>query len=391
MRPGTDPAGPAPAPPARHAHALTPGDHYSPRTGSATATVVRGLMSAHLAAGGSGAVAVARGTYADRYGEGEVVEYEITPAPTRMQQAGDVLQGWCSLRRRHAAGWYRNALRAAVSAGPDVVVLHNAAGAYSELPGRPAAVLYCHNDLFRTYGRREAQVVAASFDRIVCVSDWLAERVREATRSAMADRVHRVHNGVDPEQWKAGERAQRERLRLLFVGRVIPEKGAHLLLDALARVPNLDVAVRIVGSQGFDPTAPLSRYERSLRRQAAALRQDVTFSGFVDRPSLVAEMHQADLLVVPSDWDEPFGLTVLEGMAAELPVVAAAAGGIPEAAGSAALLVPRGEVGVLADALVHVVTDEAARRELALASATRAAQMTWSNVYPQLLQALRGL
>jgi glycosyltransferase involved in cell wall biosynthesis len=390
MLPGTDPAAPAPSRPGRHAHVLTPGDHYSPRTGSATATVVRGLLSAHLAAGGSGAVAVARGTYPDRYPEGEVVQYDMAPAPTRSQQAGDVLQGWYSLRRRHAAGWYRNALSAAVSAGPDVVVLHNATAVYSELPGRPAAVLYCHNDLFRTYGRREAQAVAASFDRIVCVSDFLAERVRKAV-PAMADRVHRVHNGVDAEQWKTGERAQRERLRLLFVGRVIPEKGAHLLLDALARTPDLDVTARIVGSQGFDRAAPLSSYERSLRRRAAALRQEVTFSGFVDRPALVAEMHQADLLVVPSDWDEPFCLTVLEGMAAELPVVAAAAGGLPEAAGGAAVLVPRGEVGSLADALVHVVTDDAARRQLALASAARAAQMTWSNVYPQLLHALRGL
>lgn len=374
----------------RHAHVLTPGDHYSPRTGSATATVVHGLMSAHLASGGSGVVAVARGTYEERYPVGGTVEYRLGAAPSRSRKLLDVASSRAGGRRRGAAAWYEPAIAAAAGAAPDVVFVHNGAGASSIVPARPPAVLYCHNDLLRTYTRREAEGALSSFAGVVCVSDWLADRVREAA-PATADRVHRVHNGVDPAFWQRRQTTPRRRLRVLFVGRIIRDKAPHLLLDAFATIPHIEAEVRIVGSRGFDRSAPHSRYERKLRERAANLRQVVTFAPFTDRAAMPVEMHQADVLVVPSDWDEPFCLTILEGMAAGVPVIAASTGGIPEAAGGAALMVPRGDIVALAGAIEQLVDDESLRRTYAALGVRRAEQMSWGNVYPQLQGAVVGL
>lgn len=374
----------------RHAHVLTPGDHYSPRTGSATATVVHGLMSAHVATGNSGVVAVARGTYEDRYPFGETVEYALGAAPSRSRKLLDVLASRAGGRRRSAAAWYEPAIAAAAGTAPDLLFVHNGTGASSVVPVQPPTVLYCHNDLLRTYTRREAEGALSSFARVICVSDWLAERVREAA-PAIADRVHRVHNGVDAAFWQRKETTPSGRLRILFVGRVIRHKAPHLLLDALATIPHVDAEVRIIGSRGFDSSAPHSRYERQLRARAANLRQAVTFAPFTDRAALPHEMHQADVLVVPSDWDEPFCLTVLEGMAAGVPVIASSTGGIPEAAGGAAVLVPRGDIAALAGAIEQLVDDECMRRAYGARGARRAEQMSWMHVYPQLQAAVDGL
>jgi len=177
---------------------------------------------------------------------------------------------------------------------------------------------------------------------------------------------------------------------ILFVGRVVPEKGAHLLLEAARAIagPSRQFRVQIVGSTGFSPTAPLSRYEEDLRRLANPLGRRVEFIPFLDRGAIVEVYRRASIQCVPSNWDEPFGLTTLEGMATGLAVVGSRRGGIPEAGGSAIEYFDPADRSALAEVLAWLIDDHRARVDLGKRGRARAEELSWENQYKKLVATL---
>jgi glycosyltransferase involved in cell wall biosynthesis len=157
-------------------------------------------------------------------------------------------------------------------------------------------------------------------------------------------------------------------LRIGMVGRIAPWKGQHLFLEAFARAfpTGADQAV-VIGAALFGEDA----YEAELHALVARLGIGgrVEFTGFVD--DVVAALGRLDALVHASVIPEPFGLVVAEGMAAGLPVVAAAAGGPLEVVtdGIDGLLFAPGDVDALASALRELKDGELRSR---LGSAAKA-------------------
>ncbi|MEK8227855.1 glycosyltransferase [Oerskovia sp. M15] len=86
-------------------------------------------------------------------------------------------------------------------------------------------VLYAHNQLLRTYGRRELVRTLAPVHRIVCVSGFLADETASLLPPTLRDRVVVVHNGVDAESGQAERAPRGDVLHVVFVGRMIPDKG----------------------------------------------------------------------------------------------------------------------------------------------------------------------
>lgn len=102
-----------------------------------------------------------------------------------------------------------------------------------------------------------------------------------------------------------------------YIGRLVPEKGVSVLLEACRRLPSSGWQLRVAGR------APNG--DADLRAQAAGL--PVEFVGFVNPAEFLAGI---DVLVVPSIWQEPFGLTIVEAYAAGVPVIGADSGGVAE-------------------------------------------------------------
>jgi glycosyltransferase involved in cell wall biosynthesis len=129
---------------------------------------------------------------------------------------------------------------------------------------------------------------------------------------------------------------------LIFVGRLVSDKGADLLLEALRMLAARGVSRRltVVG------TGP----ERE-RLEAMAQGLDVRFVGMLAEAELARAFNAHRVLVVPSRWEEPFGLVALEGLACGCAVVASSGGGLPEAVGPFGRTFPNNDAAALADAL----------------------------------------
>jgi glycosyltransferase involved in cell wall biosynthesis len=154
--------------------------------------------------------------------------------------------------------------------------------------------------------------------------------------------------------------------RIGIVGRIAPWKGQDIFLEAAARLRRSGVAARfcIVGAPMFGEEL----FEQQLRERATSLglMDHIEFLGFSDVPPVLRSL---DILVHASKTAEPFGQVIIEGMAAELPVVASDGGGAREIIenGRTGILVPRGDAAALAEALAGLLTQPERARSLAAA------------------------
>ncbi|MBM3464190.1 MAG: glycosyltransferase [Armatimonadetes bacterium] len=172
------------------------------------------------------------------------------------------------------------------------------------------------------------------------------------------DRLRVVYNGIDASEFEVApaEIARDGKFLVGLFGRLAPWKGQHVLLEALALAPDVDAIV--VGDALFGEDA----YAAKIRRLADQSR--VRLLGF--RPDAYALVRACDAIVHTSVAPEPFGRVVVEGMLAGRPVVAAAAGGVPEIVedGVSGLLVPPGDAAALAAALGRLRDDPALCKRL---------------------------
>ena len=369
---------------------------YSAKTGNAMSTKIRAQARAHEAMGGRTYVVVSDRRRHD-YPEGTLVRYASTRSPARewftdVERRLDAACGLTLGRRPFVARFHRDAL-GAVPADAKALVVYNYAGAITHRLARDfdgKIVLHLGNDVFRSWRPAEVRRVIARTHVTVAVSDYLAETVVERLGSR-PDNLHVLRNGVDTGCFSPSARpADRQGMppTILFVGNVVPHKGAHNLVAAarvLARTTR-NFRVRIVGSSGLRPTEGLSAYERELRQAAAPLGDLVEFTPFVDRHALPTVYADADVFCMPVDWQEPAGQVVTEAMASGLPVVSARSGGIPEYLGPEGVYVDPRRADRLAEALHDLVTDPGERARRGRALRRRAESMTWERNVQELMR-----
>lgn len=153
------------------------------------------------------------------------------------------------------------------------------------------------------------------------------------------------------------------RVRLLFVGRGVPNKAQHHLITALAalRQAGVDAELHLVGTwEGMEP------YEERCRALVRDLGvgEHVDFAGSVDDRRLARAYAQSDCFVCLSD-HEGYCVPLIEAMAAGLPIVAFAAGAVPETVGDAGLLLDAKDPSLVSEAIQEVVRNPALSARMA--------------------------
>lgn len=180
-----------------------------------------------------------------------------------------------------------------------------------------------------------------------------------------------VHNGIDADEPAGPAPSWLPERYVLGVGRLVRTKGFDLLLDAFAAAAQAGTDL-VIGGDGPERAALASR------AAALGLTDRVHLPGRLSRPEVVTVMARAAVLVVPSRI-EAFGITVLEGWRAGVPVIATAHGGPPEfvSDGETGLVVDPTDVGALARAITRLLGDPSLARRLGEAGREAAARFTW--------------
>jgi len=354
------------------------------------------------------------------------VEYRPVPSGGDAWLATALKRPWRFLdakRPLFASGFYypsyiRHVARHLRRAPCDIVHIHNLSQFVPLIrSSSPAAAIVLHmhcewlTQLDRAMVARRLQMA----DLVLGCSRYITTKIREAFPQ-FASRCRTVPNAVDVRSFAAvpgDAQPRRNGPRLLFVGRISPEKGLHVLLEAFRQVADQhpQAHLEIVGPDAVAPrefivalsdqamVADLARfypasYLSHLKRQVSGNgRGTVAFAGRLEHSRLVAQYKRADILVSPSLSDAS-SMPAIEAMAVGLPVVATRVGGVPELVqdGRTGLLVNPGDPDALADAISRLLVDEELRRSMGRAGRERAArEFSWERVANDLLVQYREL
>jgi spore coat protein SA len=206
--------------------------------------------------------------------------------------------------------------------------------------------LSLHNEMF-PQKKINATLATACIDRvsfITTVSDFIACGVKELYPFA-ANKLHPVYSAVDcsiyKPIWENEKDSPRSVLRakyglqnrktILYVGRLTPKKGTHIVLDAMASVmkshPN--TALMIIGSKWYGGNES-TEYIQLLKKLSKDLAGPVIFTGFISPNEIPKYYSIGDIFVNMSQWQEPLARVHYEAMAAGLPIITTNRGGNAE-------------------------------------------------------------
>jgi glycosyltransferase involved in cell wall biosynthesis len=235
---------------------------------------------------------------------------------------------------------YRSVMRGLIArGGRDFDIIHN----HCLHPAPLAAAGELEIPMISTFHTPPIERVARTLQRTPAGNLSLAAVSRYAAKtwSLLGRDIHVVHNGVDVEDWHFGTGGS----RLVWSGRLVPEKGADLAIDAAALTGRaLDLAGPIIDREYFQ-----SEIE-------PRLGQNVRYLGHLTQRQLAHTVGRAAVALVTPRWDEPYGLVVAEALACGTPVAAFARGGIPEIVNNrCARLAPGNDVPALALAITEAL------------------------------------
>jgi len=209
-------------------------------------------------------------------------------------------------------------------------------------------------DMHRALSLPDALVTASSFQREMYRSYGVDER-----------KVHIIPYGLPTTAIAGTKRNASERLRVGFLGTLIPSKGAHVLLEAYRILARPDISLDFHGA--WVPFHGDTGYLDRLKKAAAAIPGDIQFHGRYEPEDVSRILSSLDVLVVPSVWYGSYSIVIREGFLAGVPVVASGHGAMAEAIehGVNGLLFAPGDAADLATQLRSLLEEPGLRERLA--------------------------
>ena len=282
----------------------------------------------------------------------------------------------------------------------DLIIVENRPGFVLKLKERTniPCILHLHNDFLCTETSRAKEIYDA-YHRIICVSDYITNRVQSISPSSIG-KCKTIYNAIDLQRVENTIPAKRDYLGLsekdfiiIFSGRLTEEKGILQLIQSIKRaqvIPSLKLV--IIGASSYGRDEQPTPYIKQLMAESEPIKDNVVFTGFVNYDQVLSFLKMADIAVIPSMWEEPFGLTVVEAMAAGLPLITTRSGGIPEICEGVATIVERDHiVNNLAAAILDLYQHPEKRKRMSAASLERSKLFDKETYAKNFFAALEGL
>ena len=370
---------------------LPPFEHYSPASGGALATIVLNHRRELLKRGYR--VSVLAPEFEGEKYRGENVEF------LKIKQRADlnIVQRFFSSKvrgrlKQHDLPYYEYYLKLVKpflkKFNPDIIIGFNDFSVSSEIKSiLPDAqiIIYLQNEHRRL---RQSEIHLNknldATDQIWGVSDYISHATQTDFPRA-ANKVLTLYNGVDNEMFSPRDNNLQssdlnEPIRVIYVGRTDATKGTDLVPRAVSQLKSEgeNVELTVAGSTWFyDHDRQNARpYIRELR--AALDAAGATYLGHVARADLPAILRQADVACVPSRFNEPFGLTALEGMASGCAMIVSNRGGLPEFCAGAAQIIEPDAPDEFTDALRQLVQNRELLNRYKKLGRARALEYDWS-------------
>ncbi len=235
--------------------------------------------------------------------------------------------------------------------------------------------------------------------RIICVSDFITNSVKAI--NPHDSKCITVYNGIDLTAFsKRLVNISRKEIGLdnhdfvmIYSGRINPEKGIKELTEAMSRLTNYpQIKLLIIGSSFYGDATEDDDFTKELRNNTVKIQNRIYFTGYIPYNDVPAYLKLADIAVVPSMWEEAFGLTVLEAMAAGLPLITTRSGGIPEICENVAYIIEREDiVNNLTKAIIHLYSHPKICAHMSELSVNRAQQFSKEKYAENFFKALNAI
>ena len=203
--------------------------------------------------------------------------------------------------------------------------------------------LHMHNSHLQPY-KVEKDKAIDNCDMIIAVSEFIKNEIIYNYPKAKSKTIV-WYNGVDI--YKFSKTVPEERIQnirdkykiksedkvIAYTGRIIEEKGVLELVKSFQQVKistDYECKLMLIGSSWYSDMVGMTDYQKRVFAESQKYEDAVIFTGYIDNDILPEYLAVADILVYPSLWNEPFGLTIVEGMSTGKPVVSIAKGGISE-------------------------------------------------------------
>jgi glycosyltransferase involved in cell wall biosynthesis len=278
---------------------------------------------------------------------------------------------------RHHRVMYAGLFRIIRELHPDFVLAVHAPENYATIQLLVARKLYLPSMDIGLFASRNIDLPAVGFPfKLAFMNgfcDWLTARsqvdvVFHRPQSfgylyqRYTDKVLYIPHSVDCSTFKpdaSDSKKGTDNVIIGYVGRLTGEKGVHILIEAMSRLPmRVELIIRGEGS-----------HRRKLQSLVTdlGLADRVRFESLVSYAAMPAHLNRLDVLVLPSlettRWKELFGRVLIEAMACEVPVVASDSGGIPEVVGDSGILFRVGSATDLAEKLLDLVSSYDKRKD----------------------------
>ncbi len=218
----------------------------------------------------------------------------------------------------------------------DIIIIENEpqyGKIIKKIKGKAKLILHLHND-YLNVDTKNASEMKEDYNSIYCISKYLKQRVDDISiNDKQRGKSKVLYNGVDIKKFNPTKYDKKELRKqygfnendfiFMYSGRLVPEKGVKEMIQAFCKVKDKKCKLLILGKGKEE-------FTKELKEVAKPKINKIIFKGYMDYEKLPQIYNIADIGIVPSIWEEPFGLVVIEFLASGKPLITSDRGAIKE-------------------------------------------------------------
>ena len=224
--------------------------------------------------------------------------------------------------------------------------------------------LFLHNNPKEMRGSKSIEDrvrLLSNCSAIFCVSEFIKNEFIEG----LTDNLHKVfvlYNGVERKISKFPNKKK----EVLFVGRLVYDKGVDLYVDVISSIASrfLDWKFNLIGSHRLGERENKNSFAYKITKKFEKIGQHAKYYGFKDHNFVEQKMRSSSIIIIPSRWQEPFGLVAAEAMSNGIAIIASKVGGLPEIIKTNGILIDNINFEKLKKNLIDLINDQTKREIL---------------------------